>query len=115
MKSKNKTISIETIEMLADRAIYKTAEEENLELGFALKNIREDELLEVLSPSREFRKKEAHGWRIGQYYEPCDRNKTRVYSVGKLPHSGDRRNKTAWIAIVIVLAVVFLVLYALLS
>lgn len=43
----NKTISSNTIETLADRAIYKLAEEENIELGVALKNISEDKLKEI--------------------------------------------------------------------
>ena len=35
------------IEALADRAIIKSAEEENIELGVALKNISEDDLKEI--------------------------------------------------------------------
>lgn len=48
----NKTISNKTIERLADSAIYKMAEEENLELGIALKHISEDKLKELTRGSK---------------------------------------------------------------
>lgn len=48
----NKTISNKTIETLTDRAIYKMAEEENIEFGVALKNISEDKLKELTGKSR---------------------------------------------------------------
>lgn len=44
---KNKTISDKAIESLLDRAIYQMAEEENIELGVALKKISENELREI--------------------------------------------------------------------
>ena len=44
----NKTISNKMIDTLADRAILKSAEEENIELGVALKNISEDDLKRIL-------------------------------------------------------------------
>lgn len=46
-----KSISNKTLEALAERAIYKSAEEENIELGVALKNISENKLKEITGRS----------------------------------------------------------------
>lgn len=43
----NKTISNKMIDALADSAILKSAEEENIELGVALKNISKEELRKI--------------------------------------------------------------------
>ena len=45
----NKTISNKMIDALADRAILKSAEEENIELGIAIKNISEEKLRDIIS------------------------------------------------------------------
>lgn len=47
-----KTISNKTIEALADRAICRMAEEDNIELGVALKNIPADRLRDITGKPR---------------------------------------------------------------
>lgn len=61
-----KTIRLEVLERLVDRAIYNEAREENIEFGNALKRIKEKELENILNAGRKKRKFNKILWeRIG--------------------------------------------------
>lgn len=66
-----KNIPLDVLDSLVDRAIYNEAKEENIEFGHALKEIPEQELLEILNSGRKKKRTfnrilwERIGWSIG--------------------------------------------------
>lgn len=56
MKMNKKVITSKELEHLVDRAVYREAEADNLEIGHALKSISESELKEILNVGKKKRK-----------------------------------------------------------